>query len=292
VTRLFGGPFSLEQVRERLATEMARPLQYWPVFDSREFIGCCGLRPREEGMPEIGFHVRKAHWGKGYAKEAARAVIRHAFDNLGCRSLFAGHHPANDASRALLGKLGFEYTHDEHYAPTGLMHPSYRLRRSLLRDAVAEDFQRVLELNLESERFVSPMNAARLGKLHAWAAYHRVMDTDGVVAAFLLGFREGAGYDSPNYRWFAQRYERFFYIDRVIVSEAQRGRGYAAALYEDAFAFARANGVDTVTCEFDVDPPNPVSRRFHEAFGFREVGMNAYNGKHVAMQALLLRSFE
>jgi hypothetical protein len=33
------------------------------------------------------------------------------------------------ASRALLGKLGFRYTHDELYAPTGLLHPSYRLDR-------------------------------------------------------------------------------------------------------------------------------------------------------------------
>ena len=158
----------------------------------------------------------------------------------------------------------------------------------MIRDAVPRDFPDVVKLNLESERFVSPMNLARLEQLNAWAAYHRVMETDGGVAAFLLGFREGAAYDSPNYRWFAQRYERFFYIDRVIVSEAQRGRGFAAALYEDAFAFAREHGVDTVTCEFDVDPPNPVSRKFHARFGFREVGMNSYNNKHVAMQALRL----
>jgi predicted GNAT superfamily acetyltransferase len=146
----------------------------------------------------------------------------------------------------------------------------------------------VAALNLASERFVSPMSRARLEQLHAWAAYHRVMEIDGRVAAFLLGFREGAAYDSPNYRWFAQRYERFFYIDRVIVDEAQRGRGFAAALYEDVFAFARGRGVDTVTCEFDVDPPNPASEKFHRRLGFGEVGMNSYNGKHVAMQALRL----
>jgi uncharacterized protein len=162
------------------------------------------------------------------------------------------------------------------------------VRGASIRDATRADFPAIVALNLESERFVSPMNEQRLERLHAWAAYHRVMDLDGGVAAFLLGLREGAGYDSPNYRWFAQRYERFFYIDRVIVSEGQRGHGYATALYEDAFAFARSRGVDAVTCEFDVDPPNAVSRRFHEAFGFREVGSNSYNGKHVAMQALSL----
>ena len=158
----------------------------------------------------------------------------------------------------------------------------------LPRDATAADFPAVAALNLESEHFVSPMSLARLEKLHAWAAYHRVMEIDGSVAAFLLGFREGAAYDSPNYRWFAARYVRLFYIDRVIVRAADRRRGLAAALYADAFTFARAHGVDTVTCEFDVDPPNPVSEKFHRRFGFGQVGVNTYNNKHVAMQALRL----
>jgi len=158
----------------------------------------------------------------------------------------------------------------------------------MIRDAGESDFGAILRLNLESERFLSPLDPARLQHLHRQAAYHRVAIIDGAVAAFLLVLREGADYDSPNYRWFARRYPKFFYIDRVVVSEAQRGQGFAAALYEDAFAFAREHGVGTVTCEFDVDPPNPASRRFHAQRGFREVGMNSYNGKHVAMQALRL----
>jgi RimJ/RimL family protein N-acetyltransferase len=47
---------------------------------------------------------------------------------LAASALFAGHHPANRSSRDLLLKLGFRYTHDEYYAPTGLQHPSYLLR--------------------------------------------------------------------------------------------------------------------------------------------------------------------
>lgn len=136
VTRLIGGPFSGAQVRERLAREIAtfrqHGMQYWPVFllASGEHIGCCGLRPYrlENRVYELGFHIRKAHWGRGYAQEGARTVIGYAFGALGAAALFAGHHPANEASRRLLRKLGFEYTHDEYYAPTGLDHPSYLLR--------------------------------------------------------------------------------------------------------------------------------------------------------------------
>jgi uncharacterized protein len=157
----------------------------------------------------------------------------------------------------------------------------------MIRDARPADFAAIASLNKESERFVSPMNEARLAQLHAWASYHRVIELAGEVAAFLIAFREGAGYDSPNYRWFSERYPSFVYIDRVIVDAAHRSRGLASALYADVFAFARQQGAATVTCEFDVEPPNEVSRRFHQRFGFHEVGTHSYNAKRVSMQATL-----
>lgn len=154
----------------------------------------------------------------------------------------------------------------------------------MIRDARAADFPAIVALNAESEHFVSPMDAARLEHLHAQAAYHRVIETGREVAAFLLAFREGAAYDSPNYRWFSARYARFLYIDRLIVSADHRRKGFGAALYDDVFAFARERGVDTVTCEFDIEPPNETSRRFHARFGFREVGTHWYNNKRVSLQ--------
>jgi ribosomal-protein-alanine N-acetyltransferase len=135
VTRLFGGPFSEEWVRERLQREISNletyGFQYWPVFllETGEHVGCCGLKPYSSAEPihEIGFHLHKAHWGRGYGEEAARAVIDLAFNTLGAQGLFAGHHPENHASRGLLQKLGFRYTHHEYFAPTGLQHPGYLL---------------------------------------------------------------------------------------------------------------------------------------------------------------------
>lgn len=136
VTKLIGGPFSEAQVSARLTQEIARQaehgVQYWPIFllTSGEHVGCCGLRPYDlsQAIYEIGFHIRKAFWGQGYAFEAAQAVIGYAFGTLGAKGLFAGHNPANEASGKLLKKLGFQYTHDEFYPPTGLNHPSYLLK--------------------------------------------------------------------------------------------------------------------------------------------------------------------
>lgn len=118
--------------RERLAREMAcereHGISYWPFFSSGDFVGACGLRPKEGTVLEIGFHLRPEHWGRGLAAEAARAVIAHGW-TLGATALFAGHHPENASSRALLERLGFRQTHEELYEPTGLLHPSYVLER-------------------------------------------------------------------------------------------------------------------------------------------------------------------
>ena len=76
----------------------------------------------------MGFHLRPKYWGKGYATEAANAVIDYAFHHFHADGLFAGHNPKNVVSRKVLLKLGFVYIGDKFYAPTGLYHPSYDLK--------------------------------------------------------------------------------------------------------------------------------------------------------------------
>jgi predicted GNAT superfamily acetyltransferase len=118
------------------------------------------------------------------------------------------------------------------------------------------------------------------------AALHRVAEREGEVVGFLLAFREGADYDSPNYGWFTERYPRFLYVDRVVVAGTARGHGVGTLLYRDMFKFAAASAVGLVTCEFDIDPPNPASEGFHARFGFREAGRQrvADGRKQVSLQ--------
>lgn len=157
----------------------------------------------------------------------------------------------------------------------------------MIRDATRNDFPAILALNAESVHFLSPLDAVRLQHLHAQAAYHRLVEIDGAIAAFLLVLREGADYGSPNYRWFAQRYAQFLYVDRIVVAAAQQGQRLGALLYDDLIAFAAASGGTQLTCEFDLDPPNPASARFHARYGFREVGRQWLGGgkKQVSLQA-------
>jgi RimJ/RimL family protein N-acetyltransferase len=135
VTKFFGGPFDDAEIEKRLQRELARMakhhFQYWPIYwlEDNEFVGCCGLRPYklELGIPELGFHLRPKYWGRGLAAEAATAVIDYAFGTLQVKGLSAGHHPGNANSKKVLEKLGFRYTHDEHFPALGIEIPYYLL---------------------------------------------------------------------------------------------------------------------------------------------------------------------
>jgi RimJ/RimL family protein N-acetyltransferase len=130
-----GGPFSPEAVQERLAREIAgmrvHGFQYWPIFliESGRHAGCAGLQIYDEAekVYELGYHLRRDAWGQGLAKEAAQAVIEYGFQELGAESLFAGHHPMNEKSRRVLLSLGFTYTGEQFYPPSGMIEPTYRL---------------------------------------------------------------------------------------------------------------------------------------------------------------------
>lgn len=156
-----------------------------------------------------------------------------------------------------------------------------------IRDATPADFPAILALNHAFVAVLSPLDEARLAHLHAQAAQHRVIERDGEVLAFLLTLREATDYDSPNYRWFAARYPRFLYVDRIVVSALAQGLGAGRQLYRDAYRHALGHALPVLVCEYDIAPPNPASARFHAGLGFREVGTQTLGaGKQVSLRAL------
>ena len=78
--------------------------------ESGEPVGMCGLLKRDWlPDPDIGFALLPRFGRRGYALEAASAVLAHARDGLGLRRVVAITTPENDASIGLLGKLGFRF---------------------------------------------------------------------------------------------------------------------------------------------------------------------------------------
>lgn len=72
-------------------------------------VGVCSVDLREDG-PEVGYWLGVAYWGRGFATEAVRAVIDHAFGDLEHEALISGARVNNPASRRVLEKCGFQWT--------------------------------------------------------------------------------------------------------------------------------------------------------------------------------------
>jgi RimJ/RimL family protein N-acetyltransferase len=84
---------------------------FWAAVDkaSGDFLGWFGFRSTEEAdarQASLGFRLRKAAWGQGYATEGARALLRLGFTELGVRRVVATTYEDNLASRRVMEKAG------------------------------------------------------------------------------------------------------------------------------------------------------------------------------------------
>ena len=110
---LFPEPHSREQSRSLLERNVAQHdgrIGMYTLHDGAELVGWAGFQRREltgEMEVELGWLVRKQHWGKGYASEAALALRERGPDRL-----IHLIHPENAASIAIAKKLGAVHERD------------------------------------------------------------------------------------------------------------------------------------------------------------------------------------
>jgi RimJ/RimL family protein N-acetyltransferase len=104
-------PYTLADAKAFIAAAPAREeTSFLVTLHDGALIGGCGIgRLRSDG-PEIGYWYGVRYWGRGYATEAARALLDHAFGELGYDLLHAGARVTNPASRRVLEKCGYEWT--------------------------------------------------------------------------------------------------------------------------------------------------------------------------------------
>jgi [ribosomal protein S5]-alanine N-acetyltransferase len=74
--------------------------------ETDEFMGVIGIVPKPFNVGEIGYWLARAHWGRGYASEAAAAVIRYGFEQRAFNRIEAGVFSFNHASARVLQKCG------------------------------------------------------------------------------------------------------------------------------------------------------------------------------------------
>jgi predicted GNAT superfamily acetyltransferase len=148
-----------------------------------------------------------------------------------------------------------------------------------LRQITRADWPTLLELNASSVRELSELDEQRLESLLSWAERGVAVENRGAIVAFAVAIAPGAPYDSDNYRWFGGRFERFLYLDRIVVSDAMRRRGIGGRLYDEMEATAAS--FERMVCEVNLHPPNEASLAFHSSRGYVEVGRLEHPGGRV-----------
>ncbi len=144
------------------------------------------------------------------------------------------------------------------------------------------DVAAVLALNEAAVDATSPLDEDSLAARRAMVAEALVCVVEGQVAAFALADAPGAAYRSINYRWHAERFADFLYLDRIVVGAEFRRRGIASALYDALEKVAAEHG--RMVCEVYSRPPNTVSLAFHSGRGYAEIGhLEQPSGQQVVM---------
>ncbi len=157
--------------------------------------------------------------------------------------------------------------------------------REMPRPFQQSDLDTLLAINNANTPAVNALSAGEFDHLLGISKWTRVVDDDIGPAGFLLGLHgPGLPYPSENYRWFAEQYDDFLYVDRVAVSVRAQGQGIGSRLYHAFIDHARALGIDTVCAEVNLRPPNPGSVRFHERLGFTPLGEQETKGDSVRVR--------
>lgn len=158
---------------------------------------------------------------------------------------------------------------------------------SRVRQARPDDLDRLLAMNNAAAPAVNALDRDALSGLVDDSVWTGVVDDAEGPAAFLLGLDgPGLGYPSENYRWFSDRFERFLYVDRVVVAESARGTGLGSLLYDAFAAHGDVEGHPVLCAEVNVRPENPGSLRFHDRHGFVSLGEQETKGGSVRVRML------
>jgi uncharacterized protein len=144
----------------------------------------------------------------------------------------------------------------------------------------------LLEVNNVSARQTSLMAQEKFDRMISSAVVGTFIQP---AAAFLLAFEQSDDYDGGHFLWFRGRFERFIYVDRVVVAAPYRRHGLGRLLYADLFRRAEQLGHTQIVCEVNAEPPNPISDAFHAAQGFMEVGTAVIDGGAKIVRYLLRR---
>lgn len=142
--------------------------------------GSTDMTDREDEC-ELGYWLGKPFWGQGLIPEAARELIRYAFEELGMRAVWCGYYEGNEKSRKVQQKLGFLYRYTTEGLQVSLMnelrtgHTNLLTRERWQKVLLFREQKKTLDTFLEKKAISPAQYGKSLGDLR------KLMDMEGVT---------------------------------------------------------------------------------------------------------------
>jgi RimJ/RimL family protein N-acetyltransferase len=254
-----------------------------------------GLDP-DGRLAMIGYTLAPEHQGKGYATEAAGALVDRLFDRSGVHRVAATLDPANVASARVLERLGFRYEgrsvssafvrgswfDDDRYAILADERHAWTVRRSAppttvrLVEITASNAREVgnLRVHRSQERLVAPVLVSFADALFpetdeaggTIVPWYRAIEADGEIVGFVM-LAEATATNPEPYLW------------RLLVDRRHQGRGIGRRVIDDLAERERLSGHTQLAVSWVPGPGSPEP--FYLALGFVPTG-EVHGGEIVA----------
>jgi uncharacterized protein len=154
-----------------------------------------------------------------------------------------------------------------------------------MRPAREQDFEHIIAINAAGQPGVSPLTPTELALVRTNTQLFEVAELDRELVGYLIAYLDTSVYDGEEFNWFRQHFTGFLYIDQIAVAQSSRHAGVGAQMYQLLEQRARQQGLTSLTCEVNLEPPNPVSLAFHSRQRFVEVGtLTTSDGRTVSLR--------
>ncbi|MBQ3762262.1 MAG: GNAT family N-acetyltransferase [Clostridia bacterium] len=275
---------SMEESRRIIREILAVPETYAVVLRETGLpVGSIGLHHNDlaekEDEAELGYWLGVPYWGRGLVPEAAREVLRHAFEDLKLERVWCGYYDGNEKSKRVQEKLGFKYQWTTENAPVPQLGETRKGHVNLLTKADWADMTVACVPSFDDLWFRREMleDEETMSYNHAWG---------GTIPFPKEGWKDWYDFWIANpegrrfYRYLKNPAGRFvgeiayhydgarrIYVADVIVHAACRGIGYGGKGLELLCESAKENGITVL--HDDIAADNPAKALFL-GHGFRE----------------------
>jgi RimJ/RimL family protein N-acetyltransferase len=189
---------SLRAIREVLMADESYAITIKGGYPHDEAVGAIALRHDLAGIEfgedevSIGYWLARPFWGKGYVPEAARELIRHAFEDLRAKAVWAGVFDGNERSERVLKKLGMRRQRDVVQARGELARADEEAKEMHLSRLTREQWEAARSADPTTSSYVAGQQAEAATLLHRlpYVAYVRSGGQTGADRGGLDAARE------------------------------------------------------------------------------------------------------